>query len=90
MGELGRRQALKAAVGASAAGLVWSAPRIDGLSIRPSYAAASSSLVAWEVTIVEISAVKKIGRMVFVFCQSSSPVISTRKSTTFSEALGSR
>lgn len=33
----------KSAVGAAAAGVVWTAPRIEGLSLRPSYAAASSA-----------------------------------------------
>lgn len=42
-GALGRREAIKrAAVGAATAGLVWSAPRVEGLSLRPAYAAASS------------------------------------------------
>lgn len=39
-----RRAAIKRGVaGAAAAGVVWSAPRIEGLSLRPSYAAAQSS-----------------------------------------------
>lgn len=38
-----RRSAMKKAViGAGAAGIVWSAPRIEGLSLRPTYAAAAS------------------------------------------------
>jgi len=42
--ELDRRSVLKkAAVGAAVAGTVWNAPRIDGLSIRPDYAAAAST-----------------------------------------------
>ena len=40
---IGRRDAIKkTAVGAAAAGVVWSAPRIEGLSLRPIYAAAAS------------------------------------------------
>ena len=43
---MNRRAMLKkAAVGASAAGLVWSAPRVEGLSLRPNYAAAASGAV---------------------------------------------
>ena len=43
-GALNRRDLLKkTAVGAAAAGVVWSAPRVEGLSMRPSYAAASSA-----------------------------------------------
>jgi hypothetical protein len=38
-----RRQAIKKSIaGAAAAGVVWSAPRIEGLSLRPNYAAAAS------------------------------------------------
>ncbi|MEM7091965.1 MAG: twin-arginine translocation signal domain-containing protein [Actinomycetota bacterium] len=38
-----RRDLLKkTAVGAAAAGIVWSAPKIEGLSLRPEYAAAAS------------------------------------------------
>ena len=38
-----RRQVIaKGAAAAVAAGVVWSAPRVEGLSIRPSYAAAGS------------------------------------------------
>lgn len=41
---IGRRDAIKkAAIGATAAGVVWSAPRIEGLSLRPAYAAATST-----------------------------------------------
>ena len=32
----------KTAVGAAAAGIVWSAPKVEGLSLRPSYAAAGT------------------------------------------------
>ena len=40
---LDRRNLLKkTAAGAAAVGIVWSAPRVEGLSLRPSYAAASS------------------------------------------------
>lgn len=39
-----RRAAIKKGVaGAVAAGVVWSAPKIEGLSLRPNYAAASSA-----------------------------------------------
>ena len=40
---IGRREAIKkGAIGAAAAGVVWSAPRIEGLNLRPNYAAAAS------------------------------------------------
>jgi len=40
---LDRRNLLrKSVIGAGVAGLVWSAPRIDGLSVRPDYAAAAT------------------------------------------------
>lgn len=43
----GRRGLLKkAAVGAATAGVVWTAPRIEGLSLRPDYAAAQSAVGA--------------------------------------------
>ena len=39
-----RREAIrKTVVGGAVAGVVWSAPRVEGLSLRPDYAAASSS-----------------------------------------------
>src|SRR5207244_411428 len=42
-GTIGRRDVLKrSAVGAAAAGIVWAAPTITGLSVRPDYAAAAS------------------------------------------------
>lgn len=34
----------KAAVGATAAGIVWSAPKVEGFSLRPDYAAAGSGV----------------------------------------------
>lgn len=38
-----RRAAIKKAVaGAAVAGVVWAAPKVEGLSLRPNYAAASS------------------------------------------------
>ena len=37
-----RRAAMKAALGGAAAAAVWSAPRIEGLSLAPDYAAAAS------------------------------------------------
>jgi len=41
--QIGRRDALrKAAAGAATAGIIWSAPRVEGLSMRPNYAGASS------------------------------------------------
>lgn len=40
----------KAAVGAAAAGVVWSAPRVEGLSLRPNYAAAGSGVAGGGVT----------------------------------------
>ena len=43
---LSRRDAIhKAATGAVVAGVVWSAPRVEGLSLRPSYAAAFSGAI---------------------------------------------
>ena len=39
---LSRRRALKAAVGTGVAAAAWNAPRIDGLSITPDYAAAQT------------------------------------------------
>lgn len=39
---IARRAAIKAAVAGTAAAVVWSAPRIDGLQIIPDYAAAAS------------------------------------------------
>lgn len=41
----------KAAAGAAAAGVVWSAPKVEGLSLRPSYAAAGSAGGAGQVAI---------------------------------------
>jgi len=47
-----RRDAIKkAAAAAATAGVVWTAPRIEGLSLRPNYAAASSVAVNWTGTI---------------------------------------
>ena len=47
---LDRRAAIRKGVGAAAAaGLVWSAPRIEGLSVRPRYAAASSVTATFNV-----------------------------------------
>jgi len=51
-----RREAIKkAAIGAGAAGLVWSAPKIEGLSLRPSYAAAMS-VVGTELVTLQVVA----------------------------------
>lgn len=45
-GHVHRRAALKAALGGAAAGVAWSAPRIEGLSISPDYAQAASCVGA--------------------------------------------
>lgn len=43
-GAIDRRTAIKkAALGAATAGVVWTAPRIEGLTLRPNYAAAGSA-----------------------------------------------
>ena len=39
---ISRRRALRAAVGTGVAAAVWTAPRVDGLTIRPNYASAQS------------------------------------------------
>lgn len=41
-----RRAALKLAAGAAAAGAVWTAPKLEGFSIVPNYAAAGTAVVA--------------------------------------------
>jgi len=51
-GDTSRRDAIKkAAAAAATAGLVWSAPRIEGLSLRPNYASAGSAVIGWNATI---------------------------------------
>jgi|GEM_PF-5098891 len=41
--ELGRRSVLKKGlVGGAAAGVIWSAPKVEGLTLRPNYALAMS------------------------------------------------
>lgn len=52
-GELTSRRELmkKAAVGATAAGIIWSAPKVEGFSLRPNYAAAGSNVGAGGVTL---------------------------------------